>query len=837
MGVTNAPEFTDTVVVGSGFGGAVAAYRMAAAGRSVVVLERGRPYPPGSFARTPAQMGRNFWDPHRGLYGLFDTWTFRGMEGLVSSGLGGGSLIYANVLLRKDERWFVKEAPLPGGGYETWPFDRRDLEQHYEAVEAMLGAAAYPYHDTPKTQAMEDAAQHLDMDSFRPPLAVTFSPAPGRPAAPNQPFPHPAYGNIHGAQRVTCTRVGECDIGCNAGAKNSLDHTYLSAAAYAGAEIRCLHEVRGLRPLENGGYEVRYIVHDPERGDVSSRSELPPRVIRCRTLVLAAGTFGTTYLLLRNRPSFPALSRALGTKFSGNGDLLTLLMDAEHPDGSPRTLHGSFGPVITTTLRARDEVDGGGPGARGYYIQDAGYPAFLDWLVETGQIKAVAQRTGRVAWQLMLDRLLHTRRSNISYDMASALGDGRRSAGSLPLLGMGRDIADGVMSLSEGHLAVNWTVATSKDYFAVLRARMQDIATELGADFHDNPLWWSKRVVTVHPLGGAPAGRHRAESVCDEYGEVFGHPGLYVLDGAAMPGPVGANPALTIAAFSDRACEHLLDSAPAGQRLHDLSGSARRVEEGAPAVARVRPPAPGAPPEQGTAIVPGSPASPGTSVAFTERMRGPFALGEADPVRGARAGRVRGERLMFRLTITVPDVEGFVRDPLHPATATGQVHSDVLGGTLPVDRGWFNLFVHPPGLNGRKMLYRLWMRDNGGTPLTLLGYKQIVTGDGIGVWKDTTTLYTRVVGGHLPPPDTLSDTMEVFDYAHGTSSADAPVLGSGLIIIHGVDFARQLTTFRAQGPDPLGGLRTFGQLFFGQLWKVYGPVVLGRRPSDPPSRS
>lgn len=110
------------MVVGSGFGGAVTAYRLAEAGRSVVVvLERGKPYPPGGFPRSRADMARNFWDPSNGLHGLFDIWSFRGLEGIVSSGLGGGSLIYANVPLRKDERWFVHESPLPGGGYENWP--------------------------------------------------------------------------------------------------------------------------------------------------------------------------------------------------------------------------------------------------------------------------------------------------------------------------------------------------------------------------------------------------------------------------------------------------------------------------------------------------------------------------------------------------------------------------------------------------------------------------------------------------------------------------------------------------------------------------------------------
>ncbi len=553
-------EHVDALVVGSGFGGSVAAFRFASAGRQVVVFERGRAYPPGSFARTPAQLGKAFWDPSEALYGLYDAWSFAGLEGVVSSGLGGGSLIYANVLLRKDPEWFVHDSPVPGGGYENWPFSREDLDPHYDAVAAMLTPTPYPYQDTLKTRAMEECAEALGLECQRPPLAVSFSPTPHAPPGRGLPLLPAPYGNVHGAGRQTCTLCGECDLGCNTGAKNTLDHTYLSAAARHGADLRTLHEVRGFRPLPGGGYEVRYVVHHDD-GEGRSTRELPERVVHCSRLVLAAGTFGTTFLLLRSRASLPGLSRRLGTRFSGNGDLLTLLLGAQTAQGAGRPVDGSVGPVITSAIRVPDRVDGGT--GRGYYVEDAGYPAFANWLIETGQLRSLGRRAARLAFRMLKDRVTRSQASNVSSALAGAVGDGRLSSCSLPLLGMGRDVPDGVMSLHDGRLAVDWTLSTSTGYFTALRHTMEDLGGVLGATFSDNPLWWAKRVITVHPLGGAPVGRHPGEGVCDPYGEVFGFPGLHVLDGSAMPGPVGANPAFTIAALADRACDRILSGAGA----------------------------------------------------------------------------------------------------------------------------------------------------------------------------------------------------------------------------------------------------------------------------------
>ncbi|HSN44482.1 MAG TPA: FAD-binding protein, partial [Propionibacteriaceae bacterium] len=488
----------DAVVVGSGFGGSVAAYRLALAGRSTVVLERGQAYPPGSFARNPYEMARAFWEPKDKLFGLFDIRSFRKLEAIVSSGLGGGSLIYANVLLRKDERWFVHDSPLPGGGYENWPVSRADLDPHYDAVASVLAPTPSPYPDLPKAKALREAAQSLGLETFAPPLAISFAP-PGGEAAPKQVIPGAPYGNIHGLTRLTCRLCGECDIGCNEGSKNTLDHTYLSAARHHGAEIRTLAEATSIVPLDGGGFEVTYTQYGRDPDDSGDRSRIPVR-IRCDTLFLAAGTLGTTALLLRNRVNLPAMGRALGSRFSGNGDLLTFCMNAkaEGPTGRMRLIDGSLGPVITTTIRVPDGLDAQG-GRRGYYVQEAGFPDFANWLIETTQVTASLSRTAKVARELLMNRLGNRNESTISSEVSRLVGRGIGSS-ALPLLGMGRDVADGRIILRDGEIDVDWTSATSSAYFSAMGDTMRHISEAVHADYHESPLAWTKHAVTVHPL-------------------------------------------------------------------------------------------------------------------------------------------------------------------------------------------------------------------------------------------------------------------------------------------------------------------------------------------------
>lgn len=553
-------EHFDAVIVGSGFGGSVMAYRLAEAGMRVCLLERGKPYPPGSFPRDPLGMKANFWDPSAGLYGMFNVWSFHRIESLVSAGLGGGSLIYANVLLRKDEKWFVRE-DLKHGGYEHWVVSRQDLDRHYDQVERMLNAQSYPierppYNGTLKTLAMRDAAKELGLDWQLVNLAVTFH-NPGEEPVPGEPI-REEQRNLHNRTRYTCRLCGECDVGCNYGSKNTLDYNYLSRAKDLGADIRTLHEVKSFSPRTQGGYSIQYVTHTPGETSATARSgELTSDV-----LVISSGSLGSTYLLLKNRPNLPGLSSTLGTHFCGNGDLLTFAVDAKVTrtgTRGPRRLNGSFGPVITSAIRVGDAADGPPDSGRGFYIEDAGYPAFLNWIVETANRWALIKRVLDLTVKRVRSMLRIEVDTNLSEEMSRLLGPCSVSSCSVPLLGMGRDVPNGRLFLDGDHLQNDWAIRESRPYFDRMRETMGQIARSWDARFIDNPIWYfGKRVITVHPLGGCPMGRTEEEGVVDAWGEVFNHPGLYVADGAVMPGPTGANPALTIAALADRFAERII---------------------------------------------------------------------------------------------------------------------------------------------------------------------------------------------------------------------------------------------------------------------------------------
>lgn len=589
----NGNEHFDAVIVGSGFGGSVMAYRLAEAGMRVCLLERGKPYPPNSFPRSPYDLGRNFWDPSAGLFGMFDFWSFKGSGALVSSGLGGGSLIYANIHLRKDPKWFVKE-DRTGGGYESWPITYEDLEQHYERVEKMMNVQKYPlrhspYNNTPKTRAMQEAAEKLNpgdqsTHEWLPlNLAVSFRTknvgSPDEDDIANPPIVgaqiHEDLPNYHSVMmqrempRSTCRLCGECAIGCNYGSKNTLDYTYITAAIHQRpypARVETLCEVKSIAPLNGTGYSIEFVRHDPTQADPITGECSPPQKesLTSNLLILAAGTFGTPFLLLRNRSAFPGLNdNTLGSRFCVNGDLLSFIiksMEQKNGKSVPRRIDPSFGPVITSAIRLGDTLDGQGSQGRGFYIEDGGNPYLLNWFSELSGLPSFLRRSLKFLKIAAKYRFGLGNDANLSAEISDLIGPAGSSMSSFPVLTMGRDIPNGRLSLKDGLLECDWEIKKSQEYFDRVIRVGKAIAKTLDAEYRDNPsyTWNFHQVLTAHPLGGASMAANKELGVVDSYGQVFDYPGLYVVDGSAMPGPVGPNPSLTIAAFSDRCADQII---------------------------------------------------------------------------------------------------------------------------------------------------------------------------------------------------------------------------------------------------------------------------------------
>jgi cholesterol oxidase len=203
------------------------------------------------------------------------------------------------------------------------------------------------------------------------------------------------------------------------------------------------------------------------------------------------------------------------------------------------------------------------------------------------------------------------------------------------------------------------------------------------------------------------------------------------------------------------------------------------------------------------------------TVQFTEEMKGYVTFGMTNFEDGYKSGREAGTFFMFHLTIRTEDIDAFVAASDHPATAEGWIECAALGGRRPVKRGSFNLLVDAASLNEKRMKYRLYFEGGDGRPLTMSGFKRVQSGASLGVWHDTTTLYTNILAGHVGAEE----------------EPNAAILAAGIIHIQVADFLKELTTLRASGPTPIDRLRAmdrFGRLFLGSLWEVYGPSVMPR---------
>jgi cholesterol oxidase len=514
----------DAIVVGSGFGGGVSACRLAQAGWRVCVLERGRRFAAEDFISDPDDAPRLLWHPRLNPGGIFDLRLFKDVAVLSAAGVGGGSLVYANVQLRAHPEAF-------DGG---WPagIDRASLDRYYDRVESVLEPRTTPPQPPlDKVRAFEGMASAAGRQATLLPIAVHFG--------------EDRINPFGGTVQQGCTNLARCNIGCPRHAKNTIDLTYLARAEREGARVRAHCEATRLYPPDSPG--GRWRVAYRGLGDAGDGQVEAPVV------VLSAGSLGSTRLLLRNRRRLPGLSAALGARFSTNGDALGAAFGPRHPD--VRDARTDYGPVMTSRVDYWDE--------HRFMLADGGLPPGF-----TGLLKVLRGEAALVGWrkQLLLrldDLATHVGLSDrsVSHRAAKLDLDGEPIEDSLVFLMIGQDAADGRMRLTS--ILRRFDIEWRRDHSARLFAAMDRTTHELGAAaaaeaffaLDAGPLG---KDITVHPLGGCPMAEDPADGVVDAHGRVHSYPGLHIADGSIVPTALGVNPSETIAALAERNVEELI---------------------------------------------------------------------------------------------------------------------------------------------------------------------------------------------------------------------------------------------------------------------------------------
>lgn len=568
LAVHDLPDDCEIVVVGSGFGAAVTAARLAprVARGDLVVLERGAEWLPGEFPNRLSDL-RAAVRSRRNPLGLFDFSVGRDHDSLVASGLGGGSLIYANVLLE----------PRPEVFAASWPADTTSdaLAPYFDRVRSVLrpqiltdsddvapGAAAID------PDALRGSPHGIDFDELdchgraardRPPLAKAEALGllgRARGAAPRKVpvairLTRPAAGDP--SDRPLCTLCGNCVTGCNVGAKTTLWESYLPIAVQHGARLVTQTSVETVTPSARPGR--RWRLRGTRWIRAGSRLTARPFEVHADVVVLGAGALGTTGILLRSAAGGLSVSPALGTRFSGNADSLAVSYNTRSRlsgfgAGDPHHPDVPIGPTISAAVDLRE-------GAGGHLVQDGALPF------------GVAEAMRRILGA----RFALQRDSKVWCDLRA--GGCPPGCGALEhsqvWLAMGADSSEGRIVLDrKGRPRVLWAHSGRQEVYAREARDLALLSSGAEAVHVENPRHAlgggglpSSAPITVHPLGGAVMSDSASSGACDSSGRLYRgdgsvHDGLYVSDGALCPSSTGANPSLTIAAVAERNVERLI---------------------------------------------------------------------------------------------------------------------------------------------------------------------------------------------------------------------------------------------------------------------------------------
>ena len=780
--IQNIKNHYTVVVVGSGYGGGIAASRLARAGQSVCVLERGKEFQPGEYPDTSVEfLGESQVHLPDGSTvgprtGLYDFRVNQELNALVGCGLGGTSLINAGVALRPEARVFDDPC---------WPATLREsvsntLADGYRRAEEMLGSAPYPEDvpAVPKMIAQQKSATVFGEGRFaRLPINVTFKDGV----------------NQVGVEQSACNLCGDCMSGCNYGAKNTIIMNYLPDARNHGAEIYC--EV-AVRYLERQG--ERWLVYYQPVSEGREGFDAPDLFLSADIVILAAGTFGSTEILLRSKATGLPLSDQIGQHFSGNGDMIGFSYNGDTDvnmvgwgNRPPNTIP-PVGPVITSVIDLRQQPrledglviqEGGSAGALGAFLPQA---------------LATAAKIAGTDTDTDLDDMIAERRREIDSLIRGPYEGAIRNT--QIYLVMTHDNSSGTLYLDErDELRISWPGAGEARYVENVNEKLQKATEQLGGTFIPNPVWSklaSHSLMTAHPLGGCAMAEDAAHGVVNHKGQVFSsakgsdvYEGLYVNDGAVIPRSLGVNPHITICAVAERNCALLIQE------------RGWQIDYGF------------APPP----VMSAEPAQLG--IKFTEAMEGYFSTHvTADFVGAAKQGKEDGSTFRFVVTVELDDVETMMTNPEHKAKLFGTVAAPALAPeAMTVANGEFYLFVGDPDVpNTRLMRYRMNMESEDGRVYSLDGRKRVHDDAGVDMWADVTTLFITVYEG-----------------ADGTGK----MIGKGILKILPKDMQQQMRTMQVTNArnvqERLDTLARFGEFFAGELYDVYGGIARREAYFDP----
>lgn len=686
------------LIVGSGYGGAIAAARLAGHVPDLYVFERGKEYAPGDFPESLGELPSHiqFLRPDRATPtgypdGLFDFRIDNPVSVLVAAGLGGGSLINANAALEPGKDVYE---------HADWPSalrDERELRTAFDKVSWLLGIKKACVDKVDKYKALEKLAGSLNSVCKPAPIAVTYADGPNRA----------------GVVQKACVGCGNCVSGCNVGAKNTLAMNALPLAKSRGARLFTGATVLSVEPAAPPGLSSQWLVRF--RRTAARKSVLHREVytLRATVVILAAGTLGSTEILLRSgrrKGARFSLSGRLGERFSTNGDVLAFgyaqkerVNAVAHagPDtpGLLRSKRG-IGPTITGYFETEAGAGEGAARGRKVTVQDGAVPAAIAHvfgeLVTTGALPKRYIKDGQPAWFA----------DNGGKDpLAMHAGALQHSQ---VLLAMGDDGAQGRLRLDrdpdypEDPDRANVRIAAAEKSRGQEELGRQSVFNDIdqllergercggfdGGDYLPNPFWKllpdqlsmatkapapGGKLMSVHPLGGCPMGDDRDRGVVDHYGRVFKgdgarkdevYGGLYVMDGAIVPCALGVNPFLTIAALAHRNAGHA--AAYLGAQLPELS-LAEKMDEGIGAAIKKTLPKEGEDPQP----VP----SHSVSMKFHERLTGRLSVGEVprwlSECLGEETGPLTKENgLVITVEITIKDVLAWLQAPNDELDAT-----------------------------------------------------------------------------------------------------------------------------------------------------------------------